>query len=773
MPQKNSNRLSFMLSAVLIFCLVNTAGALEIVRDGKAAATIVVASDAEKDLKNAAKILHDCLAESSGADLNIANTAPQTGNLIYIGPGPWVKEFKVKQKDLDNDGFEILFPDARSILILGPTKWGTEFGIYEFLERYVGVRWLIPGPDGTHIPKHATIDVPAVNVRQEPAFLMRLFSGFSGGQRPWLRTARMPARRRQVEYSHALARLLPFKVYGKTHPEFYPLLNGKRWEPGEGYRQICFSAPGIAEEAAKVIIKRFDENPSIRTASFGVNDNDHSEKSWCQCEACKAKYIGKNNSLGGPDCSDIYYEWCGKVMDMVLKKYPDTLFGCIAYNNVLEPPSKVKMPTRLIPFICMDRMQWVDPKRREAGHILQKRWHKASPVIGWYNYIYGRVYHVPRVYFHRMADNYRFAKANGTRYCYAEAAPPRDSNWGEGPKLYLASRLLWNPDLDVDALLRDWYTAFAGKDAADDLAKYYQHWEDFWTRRVLKTPWFGDTSSPDYHLVQYLNFTRNGYLDIISFEEMAECRHLLESALSKTRTKKQRARVQLLLNAFAESESALFFSKLDNAKSPEKTISDILQKDITPALKLKAKDLLDVYQGRAKLLSANPSFEKGADGKPDGWELRLVPSQRTGTIEWIDDPAKAHSGKRCIMVKGMKRGGPIQEISISPGKYVIMLSYKTFGLSIGRVPYQIFAKINLKDADKKNLRSESFTIIPTTDKWKTFALFFDVPDKIESNEVKFADFGLSMSNETECEDTYCDDVGVYKLPQTKPEEGVK
>jgi hypothetical protein len=764
MMQRKSNRILFLLSAALTFCLLNTVNALEIVRDGKATATIVVASDAKKELKDAVKVLHDCLKESSGADLNIANTAPQTGNLIYIGPGPWVEEFKVKQKDLDGDGFEILFPDARSILILGPTQWGTEFGIYEFLERYVGVRWLIPGPDGTHIPKHATIDVPAAKVRQAPVFLLRLWSGLSKDQRKlWLRTARMPWRRhKRIAFHHALSKLLPFKDYGKDHPEFYPLLKSKKRWSGRGCVEFCFSDPGCIEEAAKVIIKRFDKDPLLRTASFGVNGSGAG--GWCKCEACTAKYVGRKNSLGRDNFSDVYYEWCGRVIDLVLKKYPDAQFGCLAYNHVFAPPEKAKVHPKLIPFICMDRMQWIDPKRREAGHAFNELWRKHSPVLGWYDYIYGRAYQVPRVYFHLMAETYRYARDNGVLYCYAEAYPPKNFEWGEGPKLYIASRLLWNPDLDVDAVLRDWYAAFAGKDAADDLAEYYRHWEDFWTRRVPQTPWFGKTDPQNYRRKHYLNFTRNDYLDIVTFEEMAKCRRLLESALSKAHTKKQRARVQLLLNAFEDSETKVFFNYLGNAKSPEKAILTVLQKDIPEHLKTTAKDLLDVYQGRAKLVSKNPSFEKGDKDKPDNWELRLGPSKRRGVIEWIKDPAKAHTGEKCIMVKGMKRGGPVQEISISPGRYVIMLSYKTFGLAVGRVPFEIYVKVNLKDADKKDLRSKSFTIIPTTDKWKTLALFFDVPEKIDSKEVKFADFSLSMSNESASEDSYCDDVAVYRLP---------
>ena len=545
-----------LLISVLVACSpVNRANAFDMVRDGKPVATVVCANDAGNQLKDAIGILRDCIAESSGARLDVASTAPVTGNVIYVGSGSWVSAFKVDQKGLDNDGFEILFPDARSMLILGPTDWGTEFGIYELLERYVGVRWLIPGAVGTHIPKHKMIKVPASRIRQEPVFFERSWSGFTNSnknQLAWMRTARMPWRYNRVSFHHS--RLIKPKVYGKTHPEFFPMKDGKRVLPTSWITwQPCFSAPGIAEEAGRNIIRYFEKNPSLpHTSSLGINDTG--TKAWCQCEGCRSQYSGKNNSLGVPDYSDIYHAWCNKVIEVVLKKYPDAWFGCLAYNNVYDPPSRVKVHPRLIPYICMDRMQWADPKRREAGYAFHQRWRKRSPVVGWYDYIYGKFYKLPRVYFHQMADNLRYAHQNGVRTFYAEAYPPNSPSWGEGPKLYVTSRLLWNPDVNVDALLREWYVSFAGKDAADDLAKYYRHWEDFWTRRALKTAWFGNTAAPDYKLKQWLDFSSIKYFDIVTSKEMAQCRQWLESALAKAQTDQQRARVQLLLKAFEKSE---------------------------------------------------------------------------------------------------------------------------------------------------------------------------------------------------------------------------
>ena len=85
-------------------------------------------------------------------------------------------------------------------------------------------------------------------------------------------------------------------------------------------------------------------------------------------------------------------------------------------------------------------------KARGWSHDLINAWLKVAPILGWYDYIFGKQYSLPRVYFHRMAEDLRYAHKNGVRVYYAESYPPPNQNWGEGPKLYLTARLLWNPN---------------------------------------------------------------------------------------------------------------------------------------------------------------------------------------------------------------------------------------------------------------------------------------------------------------------------------------
>ena len=87
--------------------------------------------------------------------------------------------------DLDRcelDGAWVKTLSDKDLLIAGKTPYGTEFGVYGFLQRYCGVRWYLPGPDGTHAPKRKTLAIPPMDVLDNPFFLSREY--FAGSLTP-------------------------------------------------------------------------------------------------------------------------------------------------------------------------------------------------------------------------------------------------------------------------------------------------------------------------------------------------------------------------------------------------------------------------------------------------------------------------------------------------------------------------------------------------------------------------------------------------------------
>lgn len=532
-----------------------------LVRSGQPRARVVISATASDQVKQAAEALITHVKLASGAKLPLlADDSPdleKPGVTIHVGPTQGFDPAGLLPKGLDDDGF-VQLVRGPLVVICGPSDYGTEFGVYDFLERYVGVRWLLPGDSGTDVPRQATITVPEGKRVDAPVFMSRLFSGLRGGpQVQWARFNRMHGR---VSFHHSLGEnIFQPEKYRDTHPEFFPMKDGKtRYLPPDKHYhgwQPCFSCPGTVDAAVEAICAAFKANPAMTSFSLGVNDSS----GHCRCPQCLAKVPAEKNFLGMDDYSDLYYDWCNRVIEGVLKQYPDKWFGCLAYSEVAAPPKHVKVHERLIPYMTYDRMKWIHPEVAKAGHEATVAWHQASPTLGWYDYIYGSPYCVPRVWFHQSQSYLKFGRDTGVKAHYAEIYP----NWGEGPKPYLFLKLWWNPNQDVDKLLDEWYVRCVGPKAAPLLAKYYALWEGFWTKDILQSKWFSVGG-------QYLAFYSPGYLADVKPESIAESRRLLDATIAECETDAQRARAKLLEQAFQYYEaSALAYQANTNLQTAQ------------------------------------------------------------------------------------------------------------------------------------------------------------------------------------------------------------
>jgi len=506
---------------------------LVIVNNHKPKAVIVLPDSTNKQLKNSATILQNYILQSTDALLPITTQANRRFISIHIGATSYVKSKRISIKNLDEDGFILQQLDDNNFIIIGGSDWGTEFGVYSFLERYVGVVWLMPTTIGADIPKQATIKLPGKKVIDSPAFLSREVSPLyvlnKDAQPDWARFNRLRGR---IAFHHNLLNLVDPKQFFKNNPEFYPkkkdqkeILEGYKWQPN-------FSAPGIVDSASRKIVEYFYRNPTIKSYSLGINDVTDFDQS----PASLARRNGRKNFLGFEDVSDDYFKWVNEVVEKVATIYPTKKFGLLAYINVASPPSpKIGVHRSVIPFLCYERMRWADVSLSNQGQQLTKEWGKMCSSLGWYDYAYGLDYLVPRVWFHTMQQYLKWGHQHRVKYYYAELYP----NWGEGPKSWILGKLLWNPNQNVDSLLNIWYERTAGKIAAPKLKEFYATWEDFWTRDIFKSKWNHSKNT-------YLPYFDLSYLDDVPNEYIRRSDLLMEEAYNLAGTPIQKARVSKL-----------------------------------------------------------------------------------------------------------------------------------------------------------------------------------------------------------------------------------
>jgi len=517
-----------MIAAIAIAGIHQNASAMVIVKNGQSNAAIVIDANAEPNIQNTAKTLQHYIAKSTGATLPIRNQTG-TGNSICLQNASTL----TGSPKLDPEGFILQGLDKSTFVIAGGGDRGIEFGVYDFLERYLGVRWLMPGEIGEDVPKHATLDISSAKIVQEPVYLSRRLGGIheSASDVDWLWAQRNRAVWRE-SHGHNLLNIFPPKKYAKTHPEFYPVLKGKRYIPQQGTWnwQPNFSAPGLVDEGAKQVEKYFQEHPDAQSYSLGMND---STGTFDQSPASLARRNGKRNSQDKEDVSDDYFRWANAVAAKVLLQYPDKWFGAMAYHELTDPPKpEIGVNDHIIPFMTQERLRWIDPELRKVDQENTKNWAAVAKHLGWYDYIYGEFYLIPREWPHLAQEYLSWGADHHVKFYTSELYP----NWGEGPKGWIFAKLLWNPNQNVDDLLNDWYQHAAGSAAAPKLKAYYAIWEKFWTQDVMKSKWWNGTGP-------YMSFYSKGYLADVPKEYLDQSDELLDAAYKLADTPERKARV--------------------------------------------------------------------------------------------------------------------------------------------------------------------------------------------------------------------------------------
>lgn len=471
-----------------------------LVENGQPRATIIVPADVSPTVQEAARELGAYLEKMSGARLPImAEGSPVKGVRVDVGLTKAARQ-RVPEGFV-GDG-ERLWIEARtdSVIICGGGDRGTLFAVYRFLEA-LGCRWLAPEPENEVVPQRNTIAVPPFRLDTRPAFSWRLFSARELQDERWglklgmngFYSADTAATNgacvywpRSIQGVHAYYQIVPAQRYYAAHPEWYPLLGGKRVPTDVQRGQLCVTAAGLADEFAANVIRAFDEDPGTPLVSISPNDG----RGWCECEACRAldrKLCGARTTKQGlakeqPFVGDRVFWFANEVADRVAGKYPDRKLLVLAYINYAEPPDTIRPRPNVVPFLChyapADYSRAIHDPASEANsqfNDLLKRWMKISPDLMMYSYVSKSMWwRLPRPVMHNFASDVKYLHALGVRRYYCQSPL---SDWPlDGPLYYVIAKLLWDPAADPDAIAREWIEGMCGP-AAPAMAEFYAHVE--------------------------------------------------------------------------------------------------------------------------------------------------------------------------------------------------------------------------------------------------------------------------------------------------------
>lgn len=523
-----------LLAFVIALCLSTAAARAErivLAAGGKPAATIVTPAKAEARVAAAAADLQRYIERICGVKLPIRPDGKRVeGTGLYVGRCEPTTDADLPGATRNPETYAIRVREG-SLFFIGRWPTPAAFAVASFLEDNLGVRWFAPGELWEYVPQGTPgeLAVQVSEVEKTPSFSPRVWSGHEWFPewKAWnLRNktvlSEVVPRRQFQNYLH---RVFPPEKYGKTHPEYYPLINGKRWIPTDAdrYWRPCESNPDVLRLTVDYARQWLDSHPTIDSFSLGMDDISH----LCSCPSCRAM-DPRPDSYEKRQFSDRHYKFVNAVAREVKKTHPDRYVGTLIYNIARELPETVpQLEDNVFGFITETSALWWQEGRKAADHELTRQWAKRCKHLSRYDY-YGMGCLTPRFYPHAMAEQLKFDKSLGVEGMYTEIYTflPHTA-----PMIWAFARLQWDHTLDIDRLLDEFYAKMYG-DAAGPMKDYFALLERSWS-----TPRPGRTGWTHRNLVmQALAMSR---------EDVDEGFRLLDKATSGSRDPKVRQRIDV------------------------------------------------------------------------------------------------------------------------------------------------------------------------------------------------------------------------------------
>jgi len=559
---------------------------VEIVRRGQARAVVYVADRTPSaTLKRLVGEMVEVIRLSTGVTLKqVAEAPPADKSAIVIGDCGETRKAGIEAAKIPIEGFVVKTAANRVYLVgstqklpAGSTRWaswsneGSAWAVADFLERFAGARWYWPAElGGRTITCDTSLVIPPAHYSDRPVFRLREYFPSHG----W----KLPAKARSSDKAplafpkgaipKGVAKIpmdtylplvrsgcsWPYKI--KVHQPQSPPRNPPEGWNSEDHKQLlalkkdgtrdpkmfCYSSPKTLEFLLAGCQRAWDKGqgcPWVTSTCVTVSPPDRPVD--CHCGACR-ETLAKADDFFDPDSirwfrgpSLTMALFAKRMCQAVKKRWPGKKVIYLPYWNYQECPTKLDFPDNLVVEVAMTT--WPMPLRAQAeiqkGSIATLRaWRSKAcmPVTVWdycVSWTYG-----PYQYPHVVRDFYPEVKS------IVAGSFLNGMNLGEwtntAPTLYVWMKSMWNPELDVEAVLDEMCRRLFGKAGATaremvrlecDLWEKGQ-WRDsrvkvpggwFVPKRLFAMAW-----TPDY--VQRLKALRNKALTELASDAAAKQR---------------------------------------------------------------------------------------------------------------------------------------------------------------------------------------------------------------------------------------------------------
>ena len=396
-------------------------------------------------------------------------------------PAPYSAKTKIDSNNIPAGGYRIE-RQGTHFQITAENEQALFFGGIRLLEEF-GFRHLLPGSSGRTLPtkKHTPTFKTIV---EAPAFPYRGYhvcghSHYNQNAVVWMAANRMsfkPCHNPEVSqdlpklqknfltticFGHSYAEWIPREDFFESHPDFFPLIGGKRAPSGGG--QLCFANPLLKEILEERIGKFMDRFPEVKVVSFMPNDG----LGWCECSSCQKRDTLQEKK--SKKVSTRVFGYTAELAKALTKKRPDRFLGTGAYNNYSEPPEDLPLMKNVAISLttgarCL-KHALTDPSCPSNREYLARTeaFTKKTGMVIFSEYYFASSWRIfPLPILTPLQETYRHLAAIGVKGVKSEVVPGNE--WDPLKiTLYGVARLLWNPESSIEEIYKDFTSHYFGK----------------------------------------------------------------------------------------------------------------------------------------------------------------------------------------------------------------------------------------------------------------------------------------------------------------------
>jgi len=462
---------------LLLASTLMMAAPLPIVNGGKSPYVIAVPNEASVVEQTAAAELRKHLELCTGAVLPVVAEGEVEGRAaFYLGATSKFQRLFGSQDILKQMDAIVLGAEGKDIILGGHPARGPLYAVYEFLERYLGVRWWTA--EAAKLPRHNDLNIevqeyayaPQLSYR-EVYYLGALESDFATKLRSngfWTKlTPEYGGKLSVYGWCHTFEQIMPPKDYFEAHPEWFSLIDGQR--VGEG-AQLCLTNQEMRRKFLELTLGKIKRYPHLWQMSVSQNDNGK----WCQCPSC----VALEEAEGGP---------CGPMLDFVnyiargvAEVYPNMPVSTLAYEKTRSIPKTIRPEPNVCIWLCNIENNFGQSVEDGPDNADFKRdledWSRVSNQLFIWNYTaFFFNYLMPHPNHADIGKDIRYFAKMKTRGIFPQGDYYCNIGDFVGLRAYVMGRLLWDPSRDQRTETLEFLTGYYGAGAAPHLLAYLDY----------------------------------------------------------------------------------------------------------------------------------------------------------------------------------------------------------------------------------------------------------------------------------------------------------